>query len=272
MTKRTPEPAEVLIAAAERLARNQVVALCTLARCEGSTPGKPGWRLLVSLEGEPIGNLGGGAFEAMAAHDARQLLEARRTASEVRRYYLTEEATRGEATGMVCGGFVEVLIEVLGIRPTLVIFGAGPVGQAIAAVATLAGFDLVVADDRDELLVPSLFPTTTRLMPPTAAASLVADLPEVAVAVVTRCWETDLEALRLVAAASHTPPGYLGLMGSRRKIAKIRELLEAEGVDLLALGLRAPIGLPIGGDSPGEIAVAVVAEAIAARHGRREGD
>jgi xanthine dehydrogenase accessory factor len=261
---RLPTPAEVLAEASRRLERGESVALCTVARCEGSTPGKPGWRLLVDRNGAALGNLGGGAFEALATHDAKAALKDG-APSTVKRYYLTEEATRGEATGMVCGGFVEVLLEVLGARPQLVIFGAGPVGRAIAAVATIAGFACLVVDDRNDFLDPAAFPSGTTLVPASEQPLANVGGRYLAVAVVTRCWETDLAALRQVVTAAPPHLDYLGLMGSRRKIARIREVLSGEGVDLDSLGLRAPIGLPIGGDSPGEIAVAVVAEVIAAR-------
>jgi xanthine dehydrogenase accessory factor len=262
--------AEILVEAARRIAAGERVALCTLARCEGSTPGKPGWRALVGGQGLSAGNLGGGAFEALALHDARQLLQAGRAAALVKRYYLTEQATRGEATGMVCGGFVEVLIEVVGVSPRLLIFGAGPVGRAIAAAGALAGFELCVSDDRPDLLDPAAFPQGTRLVGPDALT--LGQHADTAVAVVTRCWETDLAALRIVAAAAPWSPAYVGLMGSRRKIQRIKEELTREGIDPLALELRAPIGLPIGGDTPGEIAIGVVAEIIAARTGRGTGD
>jgi xanthine dehydrogenase accessory factor len=262
--------AQILVETGRRIAAGRSVAICTLARCEGSTPGKPGWRALIDDQGLSVGNLGGGAFEALALHDARRLLEAGRAVALVKRYYLTEQARRGEATGMVCGGFVEVLIEVVGVSPRLLIFGAGPVGRAIAAAGALAGFELSVSDDRPDLLDPAAFPQGTHLVAPNALT--LGPHADTAVAVVTRCWETDLAALRLVAAATPWLPAYLGLMGSRRKIERIKQELLQEGIDPLALGLRAPIGLPIGGDSPGEIAIGVLAEIIAARTGRATGD
>src|SRR5713226_2696330 len=87
------------------------VVLCQIVRAEGSTPGKVGWKLLARPDGTFAGNLGGGAFEAMVKADAQaKLLHA--AASEVKRYYLTEEAAvnKGEATGMVCGGMAEVFL------------------------------------------------------------------------------------------------------------------------------------------------------------------
>jgi len=86
------------------------------------------------------------------------------------------------------------------------------------------------------------------------------------VAVVSRCWETDTAALAAV--LREDPPGlrYLGLMGSRRKIARVREEVAVQGGDLDRYELHAPIGLRIGGDSPGEIAIAILAEIIATRY------
>jgi xanthine dehydrogenase accessory factor len=272
------------------LARHGRVALCHLLRAEGSTPGKAGWRMLVTPDGEAIGNLGGGAFEAMVKADALSRLQSGVVSHGQERYYLTERAVQGQATGMVCGGMAEVLLEILVASPTLVVCGGGPVGQALARAGELAGFSLLVADDRAAFRDPADFPAGTSFatLPPRGgpagdAAAVAVDAPpslahamaeragrELAVAVVTRCWETDLEALREVLGPppGSLPPGvgYLGLMGSRRKIARIRQELAGQGYRLDQLPLRAPIGLAIGGDTPGEIAIAVLAEVLALRH------
>src|SRR5215469_9952674 len=99
--------AEVLEEAALSLRSHGRIVLCQIVRAEGSTPGKVGWKLLARPDGTFHGNLGGGAFEAMVKADAQRLLAAganggRTPAGEVKRYYLTEQAVRGEATGMVC--------------------------------------------------------------------------------------------------------------------------------------------------------------------------
>ena len=78
--------------------------------------------------------------------------------AEVKRYYLTESAVRGEPTGMVCGGMAEVLLEILMPNPLLVICGGGLVGQAVAANAAICDFDLLLAEDRAEFRRPELFP------------------------------------------------------------------------------------------------------------------
>ena len=274
-------PPEVLAETERSLQMHGRVVLCQIVRAEGSTPGKMGWKLLARPDGTFVGNLGGGAFEALVKTDALAKLKAGAgvDASEIKRYYLTEEATKGEPTGMVCGGMAEVFLEVMVAAPVLVVCGGGPVGQALAKAAALAGFEILVVDDRAEFRDPDLFPPGVRI----AAADpdyfeitgedVLAPVRrrEIYVAVVTRCWETDTAALAAV--LRDVPEGlrYLGLMGSRRKVARVREELAARGFELSNIRLRAPIGLPIGGDSPGEIAISILAEVIGTRYEKADG-
>jgi xanthine dehydrogenase accessory factor len=265
--------AEVLGEAARSLRSHGRIALCQIVRTEGSTPGKVGWKLLARPDGTFCGNLGGGAFEAMVKADAQRLLAAMGDGGEagvVKRYYLTEQAVRGEPTGMVCGGMVEVFLEVVAAAPVLVICGGGPVGQALALAAGLAGFEPLVADDREPFRCPELFPEGTRLSTVDRDYSQDFLAPvgerELYVTVVSRCWETDTAALAAVLRQAPPRMRYLGLMGSRRKVARVRDELARRGVELGSVRLRAPIGLPIGGDSPGEIAISILAEVIGARY------
>ncbi len=264
-----PTPAEVLAEAHRALAVHDRVALCQVVAVQGSTPGKPGWKLLLRPDGTRCGNLGGGAFEAMVEADARALLAAPQPRVESKTYYLTERAKHGEATGMVCGGRVEVLLEVLEARPLLVVCGGGPVGQALAANAALCDFELLVADDRPAYLRPELFPAGVRtvLCGRDGEEDFLAPLAgrRLYVAVVSRCWETDLAAL--VSVLRQRPRGlvYLGLMGSRRKIARLERELAGRGLSLAGVPFHAPIGLAIGAETPGELAVAILAELVEER-------
>src|SRR5258707_6734393 len=159
-------PPEVLSETERSLQTFGRVVLCQIVRAEGSTPGKVGWKLLARPDDSFVGNLGGGAFEALVKADALEKIRsgAGIDASEIKRYYLTEEATRGELTGMVCGGMAEVFLEVMVAAPVLVICGGGPVGQALARGAALAGFEVMVADDRAEFRRPELFPAGVRIV------------------------------------------------------------------------------------------------------------
>ncbi|HYN22271.1 MAG TPA: XdhC/CoxI family protein [Thermoanaerobaculia bacterium] len=275
--KEIPGPAEVLAEAEHSLHHHGRVALCQIVRTEGSTPGKAGWKLLARPDGTSFGNLGGGAFEALVRTDAlARLSNGCGRVSEIKRYYFTEQSVKGEPTGMVCGGLAEVFLEVLEAPPVLVVCGGGPVGQALAQAGALAGFECVIAEDRPEFRQSGLYPQGSRV------AEVGRDFAEpfletvkgrdLYVAVVTRCWETDTSALAGVLRQDPKRLRYLGLMGSRRKVARVREEVEALGFALDGLKLHAPIGLPIGGDTPGEIAISILAEIIRTRYGRPEKD
>lgn len=263
---RLPAIPEVLAQAHDCVQRYGRAALCQVIRTQGSSPGKPGWKLLVQPDGGTFGNLGGGAFEGLVTSDARAKLGERDPSSEVKRYYLTETASRGEATGMVCGGFVEVFLEVLMDKPLLMICGGGPVGQALAHNAVLCGFEVLVADDREEFRRPELFPDGVTLVEvdrehsrPFLPDSAGRDLH---VAVVSRCWETDFAALTSILRQEPENLSYLGLMGSRRKVDRVRKELLELALDPDRYEFRAPIGLPIGADQPAELAVSILAEII----------
>ncbi len=270
-----PTDGEVLLEAERALRDHGRVALCQVVRTEGSTPGKSGWKLVVRANGTTAGNLGGGAFEAMVKQDAKEKLAETDPAPEVRRYYLTEDAVKGEPTGMVCGGLVEVFVEVLISSPVIVICGGGPVGQALAANSLLCGFEVLVVDDRDEFRRPELFEPGVRIAK--ASKGFEADFlsahsdRELYVAIVSRCWETDLAALASVLRQHPERMRYLGLMGSARKIDHVKRDLNRLGHSLDDVDFHAPIGLRIGGDTPSEIAVSILAEMIQVRSESRSG-
>lgn len=159
------------------------------------------------------------------------------------------------------GALVEPVVRV----PRVIIFGAGHVGAEIAKVAAGAGFYVVVSDDREE------FAHRDRLS--WADEVLAADFRAVLdgltldeddyVVVSTRGHGFDANIVERVAG---TAAGYVGMLGSRRKWAVIRRLLERQGVPAAALDrVRAPIGEDIGADTPAEIAVSVVAQLIRCR-------
>ena len=245
------------------------VALCQIVRTEGSTPGKPGWKMLVRSCGEAIGNLGGGAFEALVKVDAAEKLGDADPQAEIKRYYFTEKAVRGEPTGMVCGGMAEVFLEVMTSSPVLVVCGGGPVGQAVAVAGELADFEVVVVEDRDEFLDPALYSDSVRFeqVDREYSSDFLSGYRErdLQIAIVTRCWETDSAALAAVLRQAPPRLTYLGLMGSVRKVERVRNEVVAAGHSLEGVNLHAPIGLEIGGDSPGEIAIAIVGEVLQAR-------
>ena len=246
------------------LAEGRRVAVATVVRGKGSHPRAVGAKMLVPDEGPTFLSIGGGALEASVIADCRALL---RGAGEpgLRRYDLAESGE--DAVGMTCGGSVEVFLDVEQPPQRLFVFGAGHVGRAVAAAARVAGLAITVVDDRAEWLDPTAFPPGTALhrCAPDYADS-IPEVPRSACALVmTRCHETDVTVLQRLAAFR---PRHVGFMGSRRKVHRAFDVLRERGVDDAWLqGVRAPLGLPIGAETPGEIAISAIAQVVQALRG-----
>jgi xanthine dehydrogenase accessory factor len=148
----------------------------------------------------------------------------------------------------------------------LVIVGAGHVGQAVAALAAEVDFEVWVIDDRDRLTAADRFPAAKRLLVGPigeTVGSIEADA-HTFILIVTRGHGHDQDALEH---AAPKPAGYVGMIGSRRKIRVIFEALRGRGVPEEALArVNAPVGLDIGSRTVPEIAVSIVAELIARRN------
>jgi xanthine dehydrogenase accessory factor len=258
---------EVLEAFLDEMRSGRRAVLATIVRASGSTPRTIGARMIVRGDGSSFGTIGGGAFEAMVVCDAKELLEGPAPAPAVKKYTFTQEGEN--ALGMACGGTAEVLLEPADRGERLIIFGAGHVGLALARLAATVGFAPELVDDR------ASFCDAARLLPVGRVWHCDADYvtgappldPACYVAVVTRCHRTDRRALKQVLGR---PLRYVGLIGSRRKKTVIfGELATEDGVSPEELArVRCPIGLPIGGETPEEIAVSIVAELLQVKNDR----
>ena len=153
-------------------------------------------------------------------------------------------------------------------RIALFLIGGGHVGQATARLAAEVGFEIWVLDDRKQYVTPERFPSATRRMVgeigPTLAELNPSLTPNVYALILTRGHGHDEEALFRLASSTC---GYVGMIGSRRKIKLIFEDLIARGVSAESLArVHAPLGLEIGSQTVPEIAVSIVAELIAHRN------
>jgi xanthine dehydrogenase accessory factor len=150
-------------------------------------------------------------------------------------------------------------------HPVAFIFGAGHVAVPVAHLADLVGFRVVVVDDRAEFANRERFPRAEEVMV-AGVAEAFQRLPieeDAYIVAVTRGHAMDED---VVAEALQTPARYVGMIGSRRKVAAVSERLRKRGYSEEDLSrLRAPIGIDIGADTVEEIAVSIVAEMIAVR-------
>jgi xanthine dehydrogenase accessory factor len=255
---------DLLQALQEAFARGEAVALVTIVSARGSTPQRVGARMLVYSDGRTIGTIGGGCYESDALGRAREILRTR--ASAVVRYDLTDDVA--EESGLICGGQMDVFIEAVEPPPALYIVGAGHVGHQLGRLAPAVGFRVHVLDDREKFANRTRFPDAEGVHVDDIGDWLArAALPPSAyVVVVTRGHRHDFHALR---ALGGRPLRYLGVIGSRAKMARLMELLVADGVEPAWLRtLHAPVGLDIGAVTPEEIAVSILAELVAVRRGK----
>ena len=255
---------EVLPAAASALERGEPAALVTIVRSTGSTPQRTGAKMLVFADGRTVGTIGGGCYENESILKAREAI-ATGTPALVK-YDLNDDFV--QESGLICGGQMEVYIDPIAPSPALYVVGAGHVGWHLARMAADAGFRIHVLDDREKFANAERFPFAETIEVDDIGAWLhKADLPPSAyVVVVTRGHTHDFEAIRALAARDLR---YLGLIGSRAKVARIFQALDAEGMPAECLDrVHAPIGLNIGAITPAEIAVSILAELIAIRHGK----
>lgn len=143
-------------------------------------------------------------------------------------------------------------------------------GAAVGELAAFAGFRVTLVDDRPDYANPERAPWAHSVMVCDfgEAAGRAPKGPDSYVVIVTRGHVWDQQVLHEVLSLKPRPY-YVGMMGSKSKVESCFEALRARGVSEEALAaVHAPIGLAIGGDSPREIAVSVVAEMVAARNGR----
>ena len=255
---------EVFAAVADALERGEAAALVTIVSTTGSTPQRVGAKMLVFGDGRIVGTIGGGCYENDAFGKAREAILNRKP--QLLHYELSDDFA--QETGLICGGQMDVYIEPIEPAPELYVIGAGHVGFHLARLAHDVGFHIHIVDDREKFANAERFPTASEIVVDDVPAWIArANIPAHAYAViVTRGHTNDLEALRALAPRDLR---YLGLIGSRAKVARIYDALTAAKIAPEMLErVHAPIGLDIGAVTPQEIAVSILAELIAVKHGK----
>ena len=218
--------------------------------------------MLVFADGRTVGTIGGGCYENEAIGKARLAIADGKTS--LLHFELNDDFA--QENGLICGGRMDVHVDPLIPDPRLYIIGAGHVGYHLARIAGEAGFRLHVVDDREKFASAERFPGAEVVVQPIPDWLHRAELASGAfVVVLTRGHQHDLEAMRALAARDLR---YLGLIGSRAKVARIYAALLQEGLPAECLSrVHAPIGFEIGAITPAEIAVSILAELIAVRRG-----
>lgn len=244
----------VYAAALEALRTGQAAAVATIVEASGSTPRGVGAKMLVYPDGRIVGTVGGGGVEALVIEEAQAALAAGQP---------RELDYRGGEYAHICGGDLRVFIELLLPRWTLLIIGAGHIGQALAELGAFLGYRVAVLDEREDFVTPERFPqAAVRLTG--AMDEQLARFPvtsQTGVVFVTPHHSRDEGGLAVL--AQHEP-AYVGLLGGRRRTEATFERARALGVpDAFLARVHTPVGLDIGAETPREIALCIAAELIA---------
>lgn len=278
------------------------VAICVVLERLGSAPQTPGSTMIVCSDAGMLGTVGGGAVEAEVGRRALELLRESRSAllrlpldydygwddkaicggemsvgvmtvageTDVKPFRAALESARQRKPAQVPivveheGKRLEYRLH-LEVPPTLVVAGAGHVGQAVARLALELGFHVVVIDDRPEIASRERFGERVELIVDDIAGALRDYSIDAGcyVVIVTRGHKHDHDAL---AAVIRRPAGYIGMIGSRRKATAVLQALANAGVSEDQIrGVHTPIGVPIGAVTVNEIAVSIMAELIQVR-------
>jgi len=238
--------------------QGRISAIATIVECRGSSPQKQGAKMLVRDDGSIMGTLGGGCMEADVVQAAMM------TMKDGKPMTLPFELTEREG-GLVCGGTVLVYIEPVLLDPHLVILGAGHVGKTLAKLARFTGFRVTVVDDRAEFANQDNIPDAHDLIVHgfERAFEQVPVESGTFIVVATRGHNHDLDAVK---AALRTPAFYIGLLGSKRKRALLRQSLADSGFSSTDIDrVIIPVGMEIDSVTPEEIAVSIMAQIIQKR-------
>jgi xanthine dehydrogenase accessory factor len=245
-------------AALEAIRRGEPAALATVIEAQGSTPRGASAKMLVYADGRTVGTVGGGSVEARVIDEAKAALTLGQS-----RELTCELADAERDDPAICGGDMRIFVEVLAPRPTLLILGAGHVGQAVAELGHFLGYRIAVMDERPALTTPERFPWAEMRLTGELGQQ-VADFPlteHTYLVMVTPHHSLDEKVLQALVGR---PWAYVGLIGSRRRTSHTFQRAREMGVpDGLLEQVHTPIGLPIGAQTPREIAVSIMGEIIA---------
>lgn len=229
----------------------------TLVDAHGSTPSDAGSKMIVTPDGLDHGTVGGGKVEAKAIAEAQSLMQQRR------RTHFVDWNLKADV-GMTCGGRVRLYFEAVNVDTwPIVIFGAGHVTQALTRVLINLPCAVTCIDPRRDWLdrLPDGVAVDCADDPP----SRVAGLPDDAyVLCMTKGHASDLPVLRTIFQSGRRFP-FLGVIGSDAKAATLRHELRHAGVPDESVSFHCPVGLPIGSNHPGEIAISIAAQLLQVR-------
>lgn len=248
----------------ECFAAGDEFVLCTVVEASGSSPARVGQKMVVFADGTIRGTVGGGVHEEDIRRQAVALFAT--GGSRLLAFDLAGEIT---SPAPVCGGSFRCFIELLQDRPKLFIFGAGHIGEVLCALARPLRFRVTVVDERSDFARPERLPGADAVVcrPYEGVVAGLGIDARSSVVIVTPGHVKDREVLTQVIS---TPAAYVGMIGSQRKWEEMKKSMVDQGISRAKLdSVHCPIGVNLVGQSPAEIALGILAQIVAARHGRQ---
>lgn len=242
---------------AELQRKGEAAVLCTIVESKGSTPRHEGSKMIVFPDGHIQGTVGGGEVENRVIDEALDALETRQ--SKVLHYNLVDPA-KGDPG--ICGGQVEVYVEPIIPRLTILVIGAGHVGRQVVHLAKYLDCRVVVSDDRAELCTQEYMPGADEFVicKMSEIPQKVNITPFTYVVVATRGSDVDIEGLPAIL---DSQAGYIGVIGSKRRWANTTtEINKKKNYSEQLAKVYSPIGIELKAETPEEIAVSIMAEVL----------
>ncbi len=242
----------------------------TVIEKKGSGPSETGGKMIYVSEGEMYGTIGGGTLEKLVLKEAGKVLLSGQ--SVLRKYMLDKDKVKpdSEKTGMLCGGEVTFFLEYTGVEEQVYLFGAGHVGKSLIRYLKGINYRLTIVDDRADVLEGIIDQRKVHYKDPSGIFNNIGTLDSSYIVIATHSHELDYMILKNILERGFTPK-YIGVVASGKKIDTMISRLRKElKVPLDTSVLFSPAGLDIGGRSPSEIALAIVAEIQSVRYEKGE--
>jgi len=235
--------------------KGELAALCTITYSRGSTPRHAGTKMLVYRHGRISGTIGGGEMESRIIAEAQAAIDAGKPR---KLEYSLSDPAKGDPG--ICGGQLEVFVEPILPKATVVVIGAGHVGKAVVFLAHWLGYRVVLSDDRAEFCNPEAVPLADEYLPGDMQSipEQITIHSQTYLVLTTRSPELDIAGLPSLFA---TPAAYVGVIGSKRRWEQTRQSLLEAGLDENQLQrVVSPMGVDLNAETPEEIALSILAE------------
>ncbi|NPA68545.1 MAG: XdhC family protein [Chlorobi bacterium] len=301
------------------LRQKEKIVLLTVVENKGSSPGRQGFKMIVTESGKRFGSIGGGATEHKLAKRAEEMLKNGITAPELHEMVHRTD-TEMHKSGMICSGENKIILyplsyevhydnineiaghatikqeitvkistsefrsrsgatipgqyeykngvykEVIGYKHIVCIVGGGHVGLALSEQMKMLGYYVKIYDNRPELdtLKANKFADEKHIVNYDEIEKYIPEGQNIYTVIASFSHINDKKVLSKLINKNFA---YLGMMGSKNKVAEVFDMLKKEGVpESLIKKVSAPIGVPIKSETPQEIAVSIAAEIINVRN------